>query len=82
MHHNAFSYQGVLSQNGTNAKGTFEMSFQLLKSGTATPVGTPIGKTVVVTDGLFQVDLAFDALLFDGTPYDLQISVRTPGGAT
>ncbi len=77
----AFSYQGVLSQNGTNAQGQFEMTFQLLESDPPhDPVGTPILKTVDVTDGLFQVDLAFDPLLFDGTPYDLQISVRSGAG--
>ncbi|MDA0767878.1 MAG: tail fiber domain-containing protein [Verrucomicrobia bacterium] len=56
------------------------MTFQLLESGTTTPVGTPVSQLVDVTDGLFQVDLAFDPLLFDGTPYDLQISVRSGAG--
>ena len=78
---NAFVYQGVLSQNGTNAQGDFEMQFQLRRAGTVINVGAPVTSIVSVTNGLFSVDLSFPLALFNGTAYDLQINVRNSGSA-
>ncbi|HEY7906979.1 MAG TPA: hypothetical protein VIC53_08675 [Wenzhouxiangella sp.] len=70
-------YQGQLKQNNSTFSGTVAMEFQLydaLEQGAA--VGAPITKEAVsVVDGLFQVSLAFNESVFDGTARYLEIIV-------
>lgn len=76
-----FTYQGKLSQSGSPASGTFDMQFKLFDS----PIdGNQIGVTIVndsvlVTDGIFIVQLDFGAGVFDGTSFFLCIAVRPSG---
>jgi hypothetical protein len=77
----AFTYQGRLN-NGTNpASGSYDMTFSLYNAGTG---GSQVGSTLTslavgVTNGLFTVTEDFGAV-FNGTPYWLEIGVRTNGG--
>lgn len=79
----AFTYQGqLLTTNGT-AHGLYDLTFALYNAGSG---GSQFGSTVqtngvLVTNGLFVVTVDFGAGLFNGTPYWLQIGVRTNGAA-
>jgi hypothetical protein len=78
----AFTYQGVLSQNGQPANGTYDFMFRLLDAetdGTAAPV-IPLNPGVGVTNGLFTTGINFDAENLNGANLWLEISVRTNGG--
>lgn len=72
-----FTYQGLLSQNGVPANGSFSLDFALYDNATN---GTQVGSTIAepafpVSDGLFTVSLAFPGA-FDGTQLWLQVSVN------
>jgi Chaperone of endosialidase len=79
----AFTFQGRLTEGGNPANGLYDF-----RSG---PVATNIGgalvagpvtnTAVMVSNGLFVLTLDYGAV-FDGTPYWLQIGVRTNGGGT
>jgi len=77
---NAFTYQGSLSDAGTPANGSFDLQFQLQTSAGAN-VGAPLLRNdVVVTGGVFSVELDFAAAI-TSADFQLQIGVR-PGAAT
>jgi hypothetical protein len=79
----AFTYQGLLS-NGTNlANGSYDMTFKLFNasSGPSQIGGTVTQLALGVTNGLFTTQIDFGAL-FNGTPYWLEIGVRTNGGGS
>ncbi len=83
----AFTYQGQLQQSGALANGTCDFFFSLYD---AVSGGTQIGGTesvpaVVVTDGLFTVQLNtldfFGPNAFTGADRWLEIAVRCPSGS-
>ena len=76
----AFTYQGQLNNNGSPASGTYNLTFSLYNasSGGSQVGGTITNTGVSITNGLFTVILEFGDP-FDGTPYWLQIGVRTKG---
>ncbi len=79
----AFTYQGRLNDGGNSANGSYDLTFSLFNTNTG---GSQIGGTLTninvgVTNGLFIVTENFGAV-FNGTPYWLQIGVRTNGGST
>ena len=77
---NAFTYQGSLSDAGNPANGSYDLQFQLQTSAGAN-VGAPLLRNdVVVTGGVFSVELDFAAAI-TSADFQLQISVR-PGAAT
>lgn len=72
-----FSYQGLLSEGGEPVSGNREMVFGLYANDACTmSVGTPLTYTVVVSEGLFMVDLAFDQAYFNGQALWLQTAVE------
>jgi hypothetical protein len=75
----AFTYQGRLERGGRPANGTLDLQFELYDALTdGAQVGETVTRSVVVTQGLFVVDLDFGAV-FDGAPRYLQIGVRAQG---
>ncbi|HWN93742.1 MAG TPA: tail fiber domain-containing protein [Methylomirabilota bacterium] len=79
----AFTYQGVLSQNGVAVSGSNDLTFTLYNAASA---GATVGTSNVVSDlrmtnGLFTVTLDFGAGAFDGTARWLEIAAR-PGAST
>jgi len=72
----AFSYQGKLTDGASAANGSYQMQFALFDASTG---GNQIGATqtsaVMVTTGVFTVNLGFGETAFDGTERFLQISV-------
>ena len=74
-----FTYQGQLGEDGDPANGRYEMTFRLLLTGTNTQVGAPLVRVLDVRNGFFDVFLDFGPGIFDGTDYDLEISVREEG---
>jgi hypothetical protein len=81
----AFTYQGQLHDNGTNANGTYTMIFKLYDSATSTnqadQIGSPISTSTTLANGLFSVNLDFGAGAFNGSARWLDITV-TNGGTT
>ncbi len=72
------TYQGVLEDGGSPADGVYEMQFVLGDSavfGIALQFLTPMD--VVVSDGLFEVEIDFDDVHFDGS--DRWMEVRVEG---
>lgn len=80
----AFTYQGKLTEAGSPANGTFDLTFRLFDtlSGGA-PIGSDLERPdVSVAGGIFTVLLDFDASPFDSNAGNyLEISVR-PGAST
>ncbi len=77
----AFTYQGSLRQNGATPTGNFDFQFGLFvnsSGGTATATITNLG--VAVNNGLFTTTLDFGNA-FNGTPFWLDIAIRTNGSA-
>jgi len=76
-----FTYQGLLGNSNNLVTGSYDFTFKLFNalSGPAQvgPTVTNIG--VGVTNGLFITSMDFGAQ-FNGTPYWLEIGVRTNGG--
>lgn len=77
---NVFTYQGSLEDSGQAANGSYDLQFQL-----QTQNGVPVGATVLkddvaVVQGVFSVDLDFNAPVTSGD-FQLQIGVRA-GTAT
>ena len=78
------SYQGRLTDAGSPASGLFDLRFtlwDLLAAGNQVPVGTPITLTktgVLVTNGVFTVQLDFTAASFPGADRFLEVSVKHP----
>ena len=79
----AFTYQGVLNDEGAPASGTYDLQFSLF----ALPAGgAPIGlllstNDLAISNGLFAVTLDFGAGLFTGAARWLEIRVR-PGDSS
>ena len=79
----AFTYQGILKDDGSNVEDTADFVFtQWDAAENGSQVGTPVFvNSVEVVDGLFSVELDFGA-----TPYGadearwLEIQVRSPAG--
>ncbi len=80
----AFTYQGCLSQNGTPATGTFDMTFTLYDSGEGkNQVGASLtNQAVSVANGLFSTSLDFGLGIFTGEDRWLEIGVRASGSQT
>ena len=77
------TYQGLLTDNGVCANGTYD--FQIVLYGSESG-GTPIGSSVLVEDvlikdGVFSVELDFGESVFDGSDRWLELQVR-PGEST
>ncbi len=70
---NTFTYQGSLSDAGTPANGTYDLRFALLSDNA--PVPPIIVEDVVVTDGVFTVDLDFGSAI-DANDFELEVGVR------
>lgn len=75
----SFTYQGRFTDAGTPANGTYDMQFKLFDG-----VGNQIGSTVsngavIVTSGVFTVQLDYGAAAFSGADRLLEIGVRTAG---
>ena len=70
---NTFTYQGSLSDAGTPANGTYDLRFALLSDNA--PVPPIIVEDVVVTDGVFTVELDFGSAI-DGNDFELEVGVR------
>jgi len=78
-----FTYQGKLTDGGTPANNIYDFQFKLFNAETT---GTQIGSTVlkgdvVVTNGLFAVEINFGVNAFNGYDRWLEIRVR-PGTQT
>lgn len=72
----AFTYQGHFLSNGIAANGTNGMIFTLYNAATGgTSVGGPIGNSVNVSNGLFNVVLDFGAGPVNGSALWLDIAV-------
>ena len=77
----AFTYQGLLTDNGNPAQGTYDLRFRLYDDVT---FGSQVGVDVMVapagvSNGLFTVLLDFGASAFNGAACWLYIGVRTNG---
>ncbi len=81
-----FTYQGRLTDGGTAANGTYDLQFKLYDALTAGNLqGSPntVTKTsVLVTNGIFTVQLDFGAGAFPGADRYLDISVKHPVDST
>lgn len=72
---NVFTYQGSLEDSGQAANGSYDLQFQL-QTQNGVPVGTTVLKDdVAVVQGVFSVDLDFNAPVTSGD-FQLQIGVR------
>ena len=77
-----FTYQGRLTDSTIAANGTYEMLFTLFDAGSGgTQIGSPLGRTVIVTNGIFTVNnLSFGSpLAFSGATRFLEIAVKPQG---
>lgn len=76
-----FTYQGRLTESGLPPTGTYEMQFSIYDAvGGGTQIGTTVANNAVtVTNGVFSVQLNFNATPFAaGTNRWLEIAVRKP----
>jgi hypothetical protein len=75
-----FTYQGKLSDGGAPANGNYDFQFELHNSlASTTPLATATRSGVLVTNGIFTVQLDFPTALFDGTDRFLKINVKPAG---
>src|SRR5438876_1633933 len=78
----SFTYQGRLTDGGTAANGNYDLQFALwdaLSGGTQQPQPGPITVTlnsVLVSGGIFTVQLDFGANAFPGANRFLEIGAR------
>src|ERR1019366_4168180 len=77
----AFTYQGQLSDNGSPANGSYDLTFAVFDTLTA---GTQVSGTLTngatsVSNGQFTVALDFGPGVFTGDPRWLEIGVSTNG---
>jgi hypothetical protein len=71
----AFTYQGQLHDNGTNANGTYTMIFKLYDSSSGgTQIGSGITNSATLANGLFTATLDFGNV-FNGAARYLDITV-------
>ena len=79
----AFTYQGQLHDNGTNANGTYGMIFKLYDASTSgTQVGSSINTSATLANGLFSVNLDFGVGPFNGDGRWLEITITNGGNQT
>jgi hypothetical protein len=80
----AFTYQGQLQDNGTPANGSYDLQFMLYNTSVGGSHAGPIltNSATAVSNGLFTVTLDFEAGIFTGSNYWLDIAVRTNGETT
>jgi hypothetical protein len=75
-----FTYQGQLQRDGSPVDGPCEMAFRLYDAAElGGQVGSPISRTVPISDGLFTVGLDFGPTVFAGDGRWLGIRVGCPG---
>ncbi|MGA3178867.1 MAG: hypothetical protein ABSF38_00845 [Verrucomicrobiota bacterium] len=73
----AFTYQGQLSDTGTNANGAYAMIFNLYDAASGGDlIGGPITNSATLANGLFTVNLDFGAGAFNGAARWLDITVQ------
>src|SRR5439155_15522960 len=74
----AFTYQGRLADGPNLATGKYDLKFQLYNAEAGgVAVTSPLSKDdLLITNGLFTVELDFGASIFTGENYWLEISVR------
>jgi hypothetical protein len=76
----AFTYQGQLHVDGTNANGTYAMIFQLYDSvADGNEIGSSILSSPAVVNGLFTVNLDFGGSAFNGSARWLDIAITNGG---
>ena len=77
----AFTYQGHLSQNGTDINGIYDLTFTVFDAGTnGTVVSIPqTNAATTISNGLFTVQLDFGTNAFTGAARWLEVGVRTNG---
>jgi hypothetical protein len=77
----AFTYQGQLQNNGSPASGTYNLMFSLFNTNTTgvAVAGPVMTNGVVVTNGLFTVQIDFGSGPFTGQTNWLEIAVETNG---
>jgi hypothetical protein len=77
----AFTYQGLLGNSNNLVTGSYDFTFKLFNAASGpSQVGPTVTVTALgVTNGLFITSMDFGAQ-FNGTPYWLEIGVRTNGG--
>ena len=80
----AFTYQGQLQNNGSPASGTYNLTFSLYNasSGGSVVAGPLTISGVIVSNGLFTVQIDFGAGVFTGQTNYLEIGVETNGGGS
>ena len=72
----AFTYQGQLRDGGTNANGTYTMTFKLYDDASGgNQIGGDITTSATLVNGLFTVNLDFGADAFNGSARWLDITV-------
>jgi len=77
-----FTYQGQLKNNGQPVTADCSLAFRVYDAAQdGVQVGSPITRTVTITDGLFTVALDFGADVFTGDARWLGIRVQCPGDA-
>src|SRR5262245_30952929 len=75
----AFTYQGRFTDGGTAANGTYDMQFKLF-DGAGNQIGATITNPgVVVSNGVFTVQLDYGASAFPGADRFLELGVRLAG---
>ena len=73
----AFTYQGQLRDGGTNANGTFTMTFRLFDAaGGGSQIGSDVTTSATLMHGLFTVNLDFGVNAFNGSARWLDITVQ------
>lgn len=77
-----FTYQGQLTENGTPANGSYDLTLSLFASAdSGSAVGTSnVFNALLISNGLFTVTLDFGAGAFNGAARWIEIGVR-PGGS-
>src|SRR6266566_1546273 len=75
----AFTYQGRLQNNGSPSSGTYNLAFWLFNTsnGGSAVAGPVITNGVIVSNGLFTVQIDFGPAVFTGAANWLQIGVET-----
>ena len=81
-----FAYQGKLGDNGNPANGQYDFQIKLFDTATV-GTGTQQGSTltvpnVLVSAGIFTVQLDFGSAVFPGADRFLEIAVKPAGGPT
>lgn len=77
----AFLYQGQLNDGGAPANGNYDLRFAIYSTNVSGPLvaGPLTNSAVVVSNGLFTLNLDFGPGVFTGPPRWLDIGVRTNG---